>query len=169
MSAARACVDKTGHACNLCAPAAAINVKFVTPSGEEIVVKAQDGDSILDVALEHDIDIEGSYPWPRPWWWPWPALCSAVVTVWRPGALPSTGACGGECACSTCHVILEQDVFDSLEEPDEEEEDMLDLALGLTDTFVMQSLTVQNCAACGADADMWFPLPQVTPGLPSHP
>ena len=83
--------------------------------------------------------------------------------------MPSTGACGGECACSTCHVILEQDVFDSLEEPDEEEEDMLDLALGLTDTFVMQSLTVQNCAACGADADMWFPLPQVTPGLPSHP
>ena len=168
MSAARACVDKPGHACIVCAPAAAINVKFVTPSGEEIVVKAQDGDSILDVALEHDIDIEGSYRG-RGRGGGRLALCSAVVTVWRPGALPSTGACGGECACSTCHVILEQDVFDSLEEPDEEEEDMLDLALGLTDTFVMQSLTVQNCAACGADADMWFPLPQVTPGLPSHP
>ena len=80
MSAARACVDKTGHACNLCAPAAAINVKFVTPSGEEIVVKAQDGDSILDVALEHDIDIEGSYRG-RGRGGGRLALCSAVVTV----------------------------------------------------------------------------------------
>ena len=44
------------------------------------------------------------------------------------------GACGGELACSTCHVILPQEVFDGLPEPDEEEEDMLDLALGLTDT-----------------------------------
>lgn len=37
-------------------------------------------------------------------------------------------------ACSTCHVILEQEVFDKLDEPEEEEEDMLDLALGLTET-----------------------------------
>ena len=35
-------------------------------------------------------------------------------------------------ACSTCHVILEQDFYDSLEEPCEEEEDLLDLAYGLT-------------------------------------
>jgi ferredoxin len=44
------------------------------------------------------------------------------------------GACGGECACSTCHVVLPQALFDSLDEPEEEEEDMLDLALGLKDT-----------------------------------
>jgi ferredoxin len=37
-------------------------------------------------------------------------------------------------ACSTCHVILEQKVFDSLPPPGEEEMDMLDLAFGLTDT-----------------------------------
>ena len=37
-------------------------------------------------------------------------------------------------ACSTCHLILTQDVFDSLEPPEEEEEDMLDLAFDLTDT-----------------------------------
>lgn len=43
-------------------------------------------------------------------------------------------ACGGELACSTCHVILEQGLFDSLDEPDEEEVDMLDLAWGLEDT-----------------------------------
>ena len=44
------------------------------------------------------------------------------------------GACEGSLACSTCHVILEDDVFDSLEEPSEDEEDMLDLAFGLTHT-----------------------------------
>jgi ferredoxin-2, mitochondrial len=44
------------------------------------------------------------------------------------------GACEGVCACSTCHVILEDQVFDSIEEPSEEEDDMLDQAFGLTDT-----------------------------------
>ena len=37
------------------------------------------------------------------------------------------GACEGSCACSTCHVILDDDVYDALPEPSEEEEDMLDL------------------------------------------
>ena len=54
------------------------------------------------------------------------------------------GACGGELACSTCHVILDQEYFDKLEEPEEEEEDMLDLALGLTDT---SRLGCQVCAS----------------------
>ncbi|KAJ2324397.1 mitochondrial matrix iron-sulfur protein [Coemansia sp. RSA 2681] len=44
------------------------------------------------------------------------------------------GACEGACACSTCHVILDEKVFDSLPEPTDEENDMLDLAFGLTDT-----------------------------------
>ncbi len=44
------------------------------------------------------------------------------------------GACECSIACSTCHVILEDDVFDDLPEPSEEEEDMLDLAYGLTPT-----------------------------------
>merc|ERR1711879_940051 len=44
------------------------------------------------------------------------------------------GACEGSCACSTCHVILDDDVYDALPEPSEEEEDMLDLAFGLTET-----------------------------------
>lgn len=50
--------------------------------------------------------------------------------------MPSSaaGACDHSLACSTCHVVLEQDVFDSLGEPDEEEMDMLDLAFGLQDT-----------------------------------
>ena len=37
-------------------------------------------------------------------------------------------------ACSTCHVVLEQHVYDGLPPPEEEELDMLDLAFGLTDT-----------------------------------
>lgn len=44
------------------------------------------------------------------------------------------GACAGVCACSTCHVILEDDVYDNLPEPEEKEEDMLDQAFGLTMT-----------------------------------
>ena len=46
------------------------------------------------------------------------------------------GACECSLACSTCHVILEGDVFDQLEEPVEDEEDMLDQAFGLTETCV---------------------------------
>ena len=44
------------------------------------------------------------------------------------------GACEGVCACSTCHVILEDDVYDELPEPSEDEEDMLDQAFQLTPT-----------------------------------
>ena len=47
----------------------------------------------------------------------------------------NAGACGGSCACSTCHVILEDpDVYDRLSEPDDDENDMLDLAFGLRET-----------------------------------
>lgn len=46
-----------------------------------------------------------------------------------------TGACGGSCACSTCHVIVDDsDMYDQMEEPDDDENDMLDLAFGLTET-----------------------------------
>ncbi|GJM20675.1 MAG: hypothetical protein DHS20C15_05900 [Planctomycetota bacterium] len=41
-------------------------------------------------------------------------------------------ACGGVCACSTCHVIVESG-GDSCNESTDAEEDMLDLAPGLTD------------------------------------
>ncbi len=44
------------------------------------------------------------------------------------------GACEGSLACSTCHVIINKDWFDNLEEISEDEEDMLDLAFGLTST-----------------------------------
>ncbi|CAN0222621.1 unnamed protein product [Ectocarpus sp. 6 AP-2014] len=44
------------------------------------------------------------------------------------------GACEGVCACSTCHVIMSNEVFDQLPEASEDEEDMLDLAFGLSET-----------------------------------
>ena len=39
-------------------------------------------------------------------------------------------ACGGVCACTTCHCIVRKG-FDTVEEADELEEDMLDKAWGL--------------------------------------
>ncbi len=44
------------------------------------------------------------------------------------------GACECSLACSTCHVILEGKVYNKMESPSEEEEDLLDLAFGLTST-----------------------------------
>lgn len=42
-------------------------------------------------------------------------------------------ACGGNCACTTCHVIVKQG-FNLLGESSEEEDDLLDRAPGLTST-----------------------------------
>lgn len=44
------------------------------------------------------------------------------------------GACEGSLACSTCHVIVDKPFYEMLKEPSEDEEDMLDLAFGLTPT-----------------------------------
>ena len=44
------------------------------------------------------------------------------------------GACEGSLACSTCHVVVDENYYDKLDEPSEDEEDMLDLAFGLTST-----------------------------------
>jgi len=71
-------------------------------AGEDIPVTAEEGKSLLEVAHENDIELEG--------------------------------ACGGELACSTCHVVFSPELFAKLPEKKEEEDDMLDLAWGLTDT-----------------------------------
>ena len=44
------------------------------------------------------------------------------------------GACEGSLACSTCHVIVDGAFYDKLDEASDNEEDMLDLAWGLTET-----------------------------------
>ena len=58
----------------------------------------------------------------------------SVLEIAHRNKIDLEGACEGSLACSTCHVIVEDDDFDRLAEPTEDEEDMLDLAFGLTRT-----------------------------------
>ena len=58
----------------------------------------------------------------------------SVLEIAHRSELPLEGACEGSLACSTCHVIIDPQWFDALNEPTEDEEDMLDLAFGLTKT-----------------------------------
>lgn len=44
------------------------------------------------------------------------------------------GACEGVMACSTCHVIVDTDWYAKLAPVSEDEDYMLDLAIGLTET-----------------------------------
>ena len=43
-------------------------------------------------------------------------------------------ACDSSLACSTCHVILNENIYNKLEEPIDDEMDMLEIAPDLTDT-----------------------------------
>lgn len=58
----------------------------------------------------------------------------SVLEIAHRNNIDLEGACEGSLACSTCHVIVDPEDFDRLSEPKEEEEDMLDLAFGLTHT-----------------------------------
>ena len=58
-----------------------------------------------------------------------------LLDIAQANDLEMEGACGGSCACSTCHVIVDDsEYYDKMEEPDDDENDMLDLAFGLTET-----------------------------------
>ncbi len=57
-----------------------------------------------------------------------------VLEVARRNGINIEGACEGSLSCSTCHVIVDSRVYGRLPAPDEDEEDMLDLAFGLTGT-----------------------------------
>ena len=58
-----------------------------------------------------------------------------ILTLAHENNVDLEGACEGSLACSTCHVILDQKSYDKLPEPTDEENDMLDLAFGLTETY----------------------------------
>lgn len=80
-----------------------MDITFTDRDGDSYTVQGKVGDSLLEVAKEYDIDLEG--------------------------------ACEGTLSCSTCHLIVDPDWYDKI--PDflsDEEQDMLDLAYGLTDT-----------------------------------
>ena len=59
------------------------------------------------------------------------------------------GACEGSLACSTCHLIVDPEWFGKLEEIQEDEEDMLDLAFGLTRTSRLGCQIILNDALDG--------------------
>lgn len=79
-----------------------VSVTFIDTDGSEVPITAKAGQSILDIAHENGVELEG--------------------------------ACEASLACSTCHVILPQEYYSRLPEPSDEENDMLDMAFGLTDT-----------------------------------
>ncbi|KAH8992153.1 ferredoxin [Lactarius hatsudake] len=80
-----------------------IKLHFRDSKGQLIkTVEANEGDDILSIAHEHDIDV--------------------------------AGACEGSVACSTCHVVLSPEHYDLLPEPEDDENDMLDMAFGLSET-----------------------------------
>jgi ferredoxin-2, mitochondrial len=59
----------------------------------------------------------------------------SLLDIAQANGLEIEGACGGTCACSTCHVIvLDEDMYKKMAEPQDDEYDMLDLAFGLTET-----------------------------------
>jgi 2Fe-2S ferredoxin len=58
----------------------------------------------------------------------------SVLEIAHRNKIDIEGACEGSLACSTCHVIVDPDWYDLLKDASEDEEDMLDLAFGLTVT-----------------------------------
>ena len=62
-------------------------------------------------------------------------------------------ACEMSCACTTCHVVVREG-FDSLNELDESEEDMLDRAWGL------EPQSRLSCQAILADKDVTIEIPK---------
>jgi len=94
-----------------------------------LVVEAEDGETILDVALKNDIHIEH--------------------------------ACEKSCACTTCHVVVREG-FDSLDESDELEDDMLDKAWGLEPESRL------GCQACVQGEDLVVEIPKYTVNIVSE-
>lgn len=64
-------------------------------------------------------------------------------------------ACDMSCACTTCHVIVRQG-FNSLNEADEDEEDLLDRAWGL------EPQSRLSCQAILAQQDVTIEIPKYT-------
>lgn len=58
----------------------------------------------------------------------------SVLEIAHRNSIDLEGACEGSLACSTCHVVIDSEWYDLLPVATEDEEDMLDLAFGLTHT-----------------------------------
>ena len=58
------------------------------------------------------------------------AIGERLLKVGQRIGMPLEGTCEGQMACATCHVIVAAEDFARLAAASEEEEDMLDFALG---------------------------------------
>ncbi len=56
-----------------------------------------------------------------------------VMEVIRDNGLPIKAECGGACSCATCHVYVEESWLPKLQEPTDEEIEMLDEAFDVED------------------------------------
>lgn len=101
------------------------------PDGSKQSVQAPIGDSMLEVAHANKIDIEGAFLRAHLAYLLTAAGPRARFTHASPPPPVHAGACGGETACSTCHLYIDAASFKKLPEVSEAEEDMLDLAAGL--------------------------------------
>ena len=57
----------------------------------------------------------------------------SVMEIIREAGLPIEAACGGCCACATCHVYVDEAWLDRLEKPNQDENIMLDEAFEVRD------------------------------------
>ncbi|KAJ4572597.1 mitochondrial matrix iron-sulfur protein [Exophiala dermatitidis] len=85
-----------------------------------------------------------------------------LLDIAQANDLEMEGACGGSCACSTCHVIVEdEEMYDKIPEASDDENDMLDLAFGLTETSRLGCQVVMTPELDG----LVVKLPQMTRNL----
>ena len=55
-----------------------------------------------------------------------------ILEVARANDINIEGACGGNMACATCHLVVRKKWYDILPKPSDDESDMLELTSGLT-------------------------------------
>ena len=85
------------------------------------------------------------------------SVCEAALR----NGLDIEHACEMSCACTTCHVVIKEG-FSSLDESEEEEDDMLDKAWGLEPTSRL------SCQAKIKDQDITVEIPKYTINLASE-
>ena len=88
---------------------------------------------------------------------PGDSVCEALLR----NDLEIEHACEMSCACTTCHVIVREG-FDALEEPDELEEDYLDMAWGLEPESRL------SCQTLVAEEDLVVEIPKYTINMVSE-
>lgn len=84
-------------------------------------------------------------------------ICDAALQ----NGIPIEHACEKSCACTTCHVIIREG-FNSLEEAEETEEDLLDKAWGLEPESRL------SCQARVASEDLVIEIPKYTINMVSE-